>query len=72
MQRMSGRRLRILVGRRLEALRRFHRDQRGDALEYVVVLAVFALPLMALAGKIADILKDYFAMMSFYIGWPFL
>jgi len=51
---------------------RFHRDERGDALEYVLVAAVFVLPLMALFDKLKDILGDYFAMISFYVGWPFL
>jgi Flp pilus assembly pilin Flp len=69
---MSGLITRISVGRQVAALRRFHRDQRGDALEYVVVLALFVIPLMALADKIRDILQDYFAMISFYVGWPFL
>ena len=53
-------------------LRRLHRDERGDALEYLLVLAVFVLPLVALMDRLKDILRDYYSMIAFYLGWPFL
>ena len=56
----------------VERLRRLHRDERGDALEYLLVLGVFALPMWVVSTKLLDILGDYFAMIAFYVGWPFL
>jgi len=53
-------------------LRRFHRDQRGDMLEYLLVLAGFAIPLLALLQVLTDILRDFYLMIAFHIGWPFL
>jgi len=59
--------------RRLVAsLVRLHRDERGGALEYMLVLGVFAIPLMIAAGYLRAILTDWFSMLSFHVGWPFL
>jgi len=59
--------------RRVRAgLRRFHHDERGDALEYLLVLGVFSIPMIALMDKIKDIMREYFAMIAFFVGWPFL
>ena len=68
---MTGR-LRGIVRCSARALRRFHRDQRGEMLEYLLVLAAFAIPLVALIGLLMDVLSDFFAMIAFHIGWPFL
>ena len=51
---------------------RLHRDDRGGALEYALVLAVFALPAYAVAKVLVKMLSDYYSMISFYVGWPFL
>lgn len=51
---------------------RLHRDERGGALEYLLVIAVFALPAYAVAKTLVKILSDYYSMISFYVGWPFL
>ena len=64
--------LRGIVRCSARALQRFHRDQRGDMLEYVLVLAAFAIPLGALIRLLMDVLSDFFAMIAFHIGWPFL
>ena len=64
--------LRRIVGCSARALRRFHRDQRGDMLEYLLILAGFAIPLAALIRLLMDVLSDFFAMIAFHIGWPFL
>ena len=60
------------MGRVTAELRHFHRDQRGDALEYALVVAVFALPMIVLMERIKDILTDYYSMIAFFLGWPFL
>ena len=67
------RRLVTTVSRQLVArIAGFHRDERGDALEYLLVLAAFGLPLVALVTTLTKILTDVYAMISFYVGWPFL
>jgi len=62
----------VLLRRMWKPLWRFHRDERGDALEYVTVLAAFAIPMMGLFAVLKNILSDYYAMIAFYVGWPFL
>ena len=64
--------LRSVLRKLTSPIRRFHRDERGDALEYALVLLVFALPIVALMDTLKDILRDYFSMIAFYVGWPFL
>ena len=68
---MTGQ-LRRIVSCSARALRRFHRNERGDMLEYALVLAAFAIPLGVLIGLLMDVLSDFFAMIAFHIGWPFL
>ena len=63
---------RNMLGRWVAPLVRLHRDERGDALEYALVLAVFAIPLMIAAGYLREILTDWFSMLSYHVGWPFL
>lgn len=53
-------------------VRRLGRDQRGGALEYMLVLAVLVIPLMALMSKLFDLLTDYYQMLAFFVAWPFL
>ena len=61
------------IFRRLAAVAaRLHRDERGDLLEYLLVLAAFGIPMIALAGTLTKILSDYFAMIAFHVAWPFL
>ena len=56
-----------------DGLRRFHRDQRGAAmLEYALIFAAVAIPILALFGKLFDILADYFGMIAFFVSWPFI
>lgn len=68
--------MRRMIGEMLRRVRsplgRFHRDERGDALEYVLVLAAFVFPMTILFRVLRDILAEYFAMIAFYVGWPFL
>jgi len=67
------RRLAARVSRRVAArIVRFHRDERGGTLEYVLVLVAFGLPMVALSATLTKILTDVYAMISFYVGWPFL
>jgi Flp pilus assembly pilin Flp len=67
---MSGR---SFIFRRLAvAVERFHRDERGDMLEYLLVLAAFGIPLFAVADTLSNILSDYYQMIAFHVGWPFL
>ena len=55
------------------ALARLHRDQRGAGmLEYGLVFAAVAVPVMALFAKLFDVLSDYFGMIAFFVSWPFI
>jgi len=63
---------RWLRRRTVEPLLRFHRDERGEMLEYAMVFVAIALPLMCLAERLAEVLADYFSMIAFYVSWPFL
>ena len=58
--------------RTLRRLRAFHRDEEGGLLEYGMVFAFIALPLIFLFDKLFDILSDYFGMMAFFVTWPFI
>ena len=49
-----------------------HRDEQGGALEYVLVTAAFALPIMGLGRFLQEMLSDFFSMIAFCVGWPFL
>jgi Flp pilus assembly pilin Flp len=54
-------------------IRRLHRDERGyTMLDYVLVFAFIALPLILLFGKMFDIIASYFSMVAYYVTWPFL
>jgi len=68
---MTGR-LRRIVSCSVGAVRRFNRDQRGEMLEYLLVLAAFAIPLIALIQLLMDVLRDFYSMIAFHTGWPFL
>jgi len=55
------------------ALARFHRDERGAAmLEYGLVLAAVAVPILGLFVKLFEVLSDYFGMIAFFVSWPFI
>ena len=58
--------------RRRGGLVRFHCDERGDMLDYVLVIAFIAVPLMLLFDRLFDVLADYFGMIAYYVTWPFL
>lgn len=64
--------LSAILGRVLSPVVRFHRDQRGDALEYLLILAAFVLPMLAVFAVLKNILSDYYSMIAFFVGWPFL
>lgn len=68
---MTGQ-LRRMVSCSARAVQRFSRDQRGEMLEYMLVLAAFAIPLIALIQLLMDVLRDFYSMIAFHIGWPFL
>jgi Flp pilus assembly pilin Flp len=53
-------------------LARLHRDEQGGMLEYAMVLGFISIPLIAMFDQIFQILSDYFAMIAFYVTWPFL
>ncbi len=55
------------------AAARLHRDQRGAGmLEYGLVFAAVAVPILALFTKLFDVLSDYFGMIAFFVSWPFI
>jgi len=60
------------LARRLSAVARFHRDQRGAMLDYVLVLGVFVPLAVFVIVKLFEVLSDYFGMIAFYVTWPFL
>lgn len=74
------------IGRRVAQgiARRFHRDEAGGMLEYAMVFAMVAVPLMvpfipvdggerlSVLEMLFQVLSDYFAMIAFYVSWPFL
>jgi len=65
----SGRR----TGRLAAAMARLYRDERGyTMLDYVMVFAFIAVPLMFLFEKLFEVLSDYFGMVAYYVTWPFL
>lgn len=64
--------LTVILARLWSPVVRFHRDERGDALEYLLVLAAFVIPLVAVFAILRNILSDYYSMIAFYVGWPFL
>jgi len=57
---------------RFAALRRLHRDERGDLFDYALVFAFIAIPLLLLVERLFTILSDYFAMIAYYVTWPFI
>ena len=69
---MAGlKRLLRRFGRR-SGLARFHRDERGGMLEYAMVFAFVAIPIVLLFDKLFDVLSDYFGMMAFFVSWPLI
>jgi len=70
---MAGVRKRISRLVRTAGLARFHRDERGAGmLEYGLVFAAVAVPVLALFTKLFEVLSDYFAMIAFFVSWPFI
>jgi Flp pilus assembly pilin Flp len=53
-------------------LARLHRDERGGMLDYVMIIAAIAIPVIALYGRMFQIISDYFGMIAFYVSWPFI
>ncbi|MDK1030730.1 MAG: Flp family type IVb pilin [Planctomycetia bacterium] len=54
-------------------LKRLSADESGAAsLEYAMVLAFVVIPLILMFEKLFAILSDYFAMIAYYVSWPFL
>ena len=54
------------------AFMRLHRDQQGGMLEYAMVFAFVAVPLIFLLEYMLEILSDYFGLLAYYVTWPFL
>ena len=61
-----------ILSRVARQVARFYRDDRGSALEYLLVMAVFVIPLSFLLLPMTQILADYFQMVAFHVSWPFL
>jgi len=53
-------------------LSRFHRDEEGGVLEYALVFAFVALPMLLLVEYLLEVLSDYFGLIAYYVTWPFL
>jgi len=52
---------------------RLHRDERGAGLlEYAMVFAFVAVPIVFLFDRLFDVLSDYFGMMAFFVTWPLI
>ena len=70
---MRSERRKALASRVIRAVRCLHRDERGyTMLDYVMVFAFIAVPLMFLFDKLFEVLSDYFGMVAYYVTWPFL
>jgi Flp pilus assembly protein TadG len=69
---MPSERIKAMTERPARALGRLHRDQRGDMLDYAMVFAFVALPLLLLVQKLLEVIADYFGMIAYYVTWPFL
>jgi len=54
------------------AFTRFHRDEEGGVLEYALVFAFVALPMLLLVEYLLEVLSDYFGLIAYYVTWPFL
>jgi len=67
-----GSRLRRWTGRAAGALRRFHRDEEGGVLEYALVFAFVAVPMIFLMEYLLEVMSDYFGLIAYYVTWPFL
>jgi Flp pilus assembly pilin Flp len=67
-----GRRLSLRLGRAAARVRRFHRDERGGMLEYALVFAFVAVPMIFLMEYLLEVLSDYFGLIAYYVTWPFL
>jgi len=51
---------------------RLHRDQQGGMLDYAMVFAFVAVPLIFLLEYMLEVLSDYFGLLAYYVTWPFL
>ncbi len=60
------------AGRAAGSLVRLHRDECGNMVEYAMVFAFIALPMMFLFERLFKILCDYFGMIAFFVTWPFI
>lgn len=58
------------IRRRLLAL---HRDQRGNMLETLLIIAVFVVPMTWLLLPVLwELFQDYYLAFAYCVGWPFL
>ena len=69
---MPWRRLAAWLDRAPSPVARLHRDERGGLLEYAMVFAFVAVPLIFLLEYMLEILSDYFGLIAYYVTWPFL
>jgi len=61
------------VGKNMRAiLVHLHRDEQGGMLDYAMVFAFVAVPLLFLFEKLFDVLSDYFGMIAFFVTWPLI
>jgi hypothetical protein len=70
--RRPWRRLQAWLGHAPSPLARLHRDQRGGMLDYAMVFAFVAVPLVFLLEYMLEVLSDYFGLLAYYVTWPFL
>lgn len=70
-----------LIFRCRRAALRLHYDERGSMMDYLLIVAAVGIPLMLLSGLVPQvsfkgtmmqILTNYYAMLAFHVGWPFL
>ena len=54
------------------AFRRLRRDSRGaSTLEFALITAVIAIPMVWIFDDLLGLMVDYYRMMTFLNGWPF-
>ena len=62
-----------LAARVTHVLSALARDEQGAvAVEYLLVLTAFVVPMAILLVGLQRLLADYYSMIAFYVGWPFL
>lgn len=56
----------------LQTARRLHEGERGDLLEYLMILAAIVLAMVPLSTFMLRVAVDFYDMVAWHVSWPFL